>query len=154
MHNPFIIRAADPSDADQLSKLAFLSKSHWGYPKDWLDLWRADLTITPERLESAMGCVAEADGKIIGFWVREAVESERPTPGWLFVDPDHMGRGVARALWTALRKEAAARGIRHFVIEADPHAMPFYLALGAEKIGEKESAVIPGRGFPILRITI
>ncbi|MGZ2748174.1 GNAT family N-acetyltransferase [Burkholderia stagnalis] len=150
MHGSFIIRAAAPSDAAQLSKLAILSKSHWGDPKDWLDLWRADLTITPEMLESSMGCVAEADGAIIGFWVREAVESERPTPGWLFVHPDHMGRGIARAL----RKEAAARGIRYFVIEADPHAMPFYLALGAKKIGEKESAVIPGRFFPILRITI
>ncbi len=154
MDSPFIIRSTAPSDADQLSKLAFLSKAHWGYPKDWLEAWRADLTITPAMLDSTMGCIAEAGGAIIGFWVREPVESERPTPGWLFVHPDHMGRGVARALWTALRKEAAARGIRHVVIEADPHAMPFYLTLGAEKIGEKESAVIPGRFFPILRITI
>jgi len=40
------------------------------------------------------------------------------------------------------------------VIEADPNAVPFYLTLGAEKIGEKESSVVPGRFFPILRIMI
>ena len=65
-----------------------------------------------------------------------------------------MGRGVARALWEAVRAEAAARGIQSFVIEADPNAASFYLALGAEKIGEKESRAIPGRFFPILRITV
>lgn len=65
-----------------------------------------------------------------------------------------MGRGVARALWEEVRRESAARGIRSFVIEADPNAVPFYLTLGAEKIGEKESSVVPGRFFPILRITV
>ncbi len=40
------------------------------------------------------------------------------------------------------------------MIEADPNAVPFYLTLGAEKIGEKESSVVPGRFFPILRITV
>jgi ribosomal protein S18 acetylase RimI-like enzyme len=65
-----------------------------------------------------------------------------------------MGQGVARALWSELRKEAAARGIRSFVIEADPNAVPFYLSLGAEKIDEKESTVIPGRFFPILRVPV
>lgn len=82
------------------------------------------------------------------------MDSDEPTRGWLFVHPDHMGQGVARALWSELRKEAAARGIRSFVIEADPNAVPFYLALGAEKIGEKESTVIPGRLFPILRVPV
>ncbi len=65
-----------------------------------------------------------------------------------------MGQGVARALWESVRTEAAARGIKRFVIEADPNAAPFYLTLGAEKIGEKESSAIPGRFFPILRIMV
>jgi len=48
----------------------------------------------------------------------------------------------------------ARRGIRSFVIEADPNAVPFHLTLRAEKIGEKESGVLPGRYFPIVRIAI
>ncbi|WP_175747846.1 GNAT family N-acetyltransferase [Burkholderia ambifaria] len=150
----FVIRACRPSDADQLTKLAFLSKAHWGYPKEWLDLWQGDLTLTPEMIEGSIAYVAEAEEQIIGFWVRASMDSDEPTRGWLFVHPDHMGQGVARALWSELRKEAAARGIRSFVIEADPNAVPFYLSLGAEKIGEKESTVIPGRFFPILRVPV
>ncbi|MBR8335140.1 GNAT family N-acetyltransferase [Burkholderia ambifaria] len=150
----FVIRAGCPSDADQLTKLAFLSKAHWGYPKEWLDLWQGDLTVTPEMIEGSIAYVAEAEEQIIGFWVRASMDSNEPTRGWLFVHPDHMGQGVAHALWSELRKEAAARGIRSFVIEADPNAVPFYLSLGAEKIGEKESTVIPGRFFPILRVPV
>ncbi|WP_117148757.1 GNAT family N-acetyltransferase, partial [Klebsiella pneumoniae] len=68
--------------------------------------------------------------------------------------PDHMGKGVARALWSEVKKEAEARGIKRFVIEADPNAVPFYLSLGAEKIGEKESTLIPGRFFPIILLPV
>jgi len=154
MHTPFTIRATRPADADELTRLARVSKAHWGYPKDRLDLWQRDLTISQEAVEGSIGYVAESGEAIIGFWVRASTDSDRPTPGWLFVHPDHMGRGVARALWQEIRTEAAARGIKRFVIEADPHAVPFYLTLGAEKIGEKESGVVPGRFFPVLRITI
>ncbi|MEN2470322.1 GNAT family N-acetyltransferase [Burkholderia sp. GS2Y] len=154
MHRNFVIRAGRPSDADQLTKLAFLSKAHWGYPKEWLELWEADLTVTPDMIEDSIAFVAETEERIIGFWVRASTDSDKPTRGWLFIHPDHMGQGVARALWSELRKEAAARGIRSFVIEADPNAVSFYLALGAEKIGERESTVIPGRLFPILRVPV
>ena len=156
MHQRFVIRQARVAEADQLTKLVLLAKAHWGYPKEWLDLWRADLTITPEIIESAMAYVAECEEKIIGVWVQTLLDpgSDQPMPGWLFVHPDHMRQGVARALWQALRQEAAARHIGRFVIEADPNAVPFYLALGAQKIGAKESTVIPGRHIPILRIAI
>lgn len=154
MKNQFVIRTCSPSDAEQLTKLAFLSKAHWGYPKEWLDFWQDDLTITPELIEDSIAYIAEAEQQIIGFWVRAAIDSGEPTSGWLFVHPDHMGKGVARALWSEVKKEAEARGIKRFVIEADPNAVPFYLSLGAEKIGEKESTLIPGRFFPIILLPV
>lgn len=154
MDKLFTVRTACAADADELTRLAYLSKAHWGYPKEWLDVWQNDLTVSRETIEGAIGYVAESGESIIGFWIRTSLNSDRPTPGWLFVHPDHMGQGVARALWESVRTEAAARGIKSFVIEADPNAAPFYLTLGAEKIGEKESSAIPGRFFPILRIMV
>ncbi|QTO23336.1 hypothetical protein [Burkholderia seminalis] len=71
MYPQFVIRAGRPSDADQLTKLAFLSKAHWGYPKEWLDLWHADLTVTPGMIESSIVYVAETEEQIIGFWVKK-----------------------------------------------------------------------------------
>lgn len=55
MHTPFTVRAARTADADELTRLARISKAHWGYPKDWLDLWQGDLTITPETIEGSIG---------------------------------------------------------------------------------------------------
>lgn len=141
MHKLFTVRSARAADADELTRLARLSKAHWGYPKEWLDVWQNDLTISPETIEGAIGYVAESGESIIGFWIRASLNSDRPTPGWLFVHPDHMGQGVARALWESVRTEAAARGIKRFVIEADPNAAPFYLTLGAEKIGKRNRAL-------------
>ncbi|MBN3786596.1 GNAT family N-acetyltransferase [Burkholderia sp. Ac-20353] len=154
MQRQFSIRRAHPMDADRLTKLARLSKAHWGYPDDWLNIWQPELAVTPEMIVGAIGYVAESGEEIIGFWVRASLESDQPTPGWLFVHPDHMGQGIARALWYEVQKEAAARGIKSFVIEADPNAAAFYMKLGAEQIGERESTVIPGRSIPILRIPI
>ncbi|AJC22655.1 GNAT family N-acetyltransferase [Pandoraea pulmonicola] len=154
MQTQYTIRRAPPSDAARLTRLARASKAHWGYPKKWLDLWQADLVVTSETIRRAIGYVAEVGEEIIGFWVRMALDSELPTPGWLFIDPRYMGQGVARALWAEVRKEAAERGIESFVIEADPNAVGFYLGLGAERIDQKESSVIPGRIIPILRLPI
>jgi len=102
MRHPFTVRTARPADADELTRLARLSKAHWGYPNEWLDLWQSDLTISPGTIEASIGYVAESGKAIIGFWVRASSDSDRPTPGWLFVHPDHMGRGVARALWVEI----------------------------------------------------
>ncbi len=96
MLDPSTVLAARPADADELTRLARLSKAHWGYPNDSLDLWQSDLTISPETIEGSIGYVAESAKAIIGFWVRTSSDSDRPTPGWLFVHPDHMGRGVSR----------------------------------------------------------
>ncbi len=70
MHAPFTIRAARTADAEALTRLARISKVHWGYPKDWLDLWQRDLTIAPETIDGSIGYVAESREAIIGFWVR------------------------------------------------------------------------------------
>lgn len=154
MHSSYRIRPAIRTDADALTRLAFLSKAHWGYPQAWIDLWRDDLTVTPEIIDRSIAYVADIDGAIIGFWSRTPETSNEPTAGWLFVHPDHMGRGIAKALWHEVRREAAARGIHHFIIEADPHAVSFYESLGAEHLREKESSVIPGRMIPLLRLPV
>ena len=53
MHMLFTVRAARGADSDELTQLARLSKAHWGYPKEWLDLWQSDLTISPETIEGS-----------------------------------------------------------------------------------------------------
>jgi len=150
----YIIRPALPSEAETLSTLAFISKAYWGYPKEWLEAWKDELAVTPEMIQSSISFVAELDGQIVGFWCRAAADSLEPSEGRLFIHPDHIKQGLGRRLWDAVRESAANRGIRFFTFEADPNAAAFYIKMGAQKVGEKESTVVPGRMFPIVRFEI
>lgn len=66
------IRNAHPGDADALSDLAFRAKSHWGYPVEWMELWRPDLTLTAEYLGAHPGFVAVIAEAPVGFCALEA----------------------------------------------------------------------------------
>ena len=125
-----------------------------GYSKKWLESWRNELTVTPEMIKQSIAYVAKINEKIVGFWCRSAYQSEEPTPGMLFIHPDHIGKGLGQQLFEAVKNDAKKCGIKFFLIEADPNAVPFYLKLGFEKIGEKESKAISGRMIPILKLTL
>lgn len=72
----------------------------------------------------------------------------------LFVEPDAIGRGVGRRLFEHATAAAASLGFGRLTIDADPNAEPFYVAMGATRIGATPSGSIPGRMLPLLAITI
>ncbi len=49
-----------------------------------------------------------------------------------------------------MEHEAEALGYAVIFIGSDPHAEPFYLARGAERVG----SVLPGRMLPLLRFDV
>ncbi|HVR96820.1 MAG TPA: GNAT family N-acetyltransferase [Thermoanaerobaculia bacterium] len=134
------IRRAAIEDSDELTQLAHESKSHWGYPERWIELWRDDLTLDPELIAGNEYYLAEDDGQVLGcfglipgdpFWVLED----------FWVRPAAMGRGVGRALFEHARKVAAEAGATVVEIDADPNAEPFYLRMGARRVGEVRTEV-------------
>lgn len=148
------LRPGTPGEAALLSDLALRSKAHWGYDAAFLEACRDDLTLDAAMAGAAV--VAEADGMLIGFHLLLPEDGE-PDVGrleMLFVDPKVMGHGIGRLLvWDAVSR-AAARGWRALRLEADPHAEAFYLRLGARRVGEVPSAVVPGRVLPLLELDV
>ena len=138
------IRPADPGESDALGRLAREAKAVWGYSAVQLDRWRDDLAVSPASIRRSPTFVAEADGAVVGF-----VQISTDTSPWelehLWVGPRHMRRGVGRALLARAAEAAARAGERVLAIDADPHAEPFYLAVGARRIGEV-AAPIDGQG--------
>jgi GNAT superfamily N-acetyltransferase len=143
------LRPAEPAEAGPLSELAMASKAYWGYDREFLDACRAELTLSPDDVDPARVTVAEFDGRVLGFAVVAGGPPEVEL-AMLFVDPGHIGNGVGRALWTAAVDTAAALGAETVTIVSDPQAEPFYLAMGATRIGEVESGSIPDRKLPLL----
>ncbi len=59
----------------------------------------------------------------------------------LWILPERIGQGIGRALFQHAVERAAARGATSLTIEADPHAEPFYLHMGATRVGAVTSEV-------------
>jgi predicted N-acetyltransferase YhbS len=148
------IRPATPEDAKALTAITFRSKASWGYPESWINQWRDELTVTPKMLNEWLSFVAELKGQIVGFWSRSAIQTDEVSPGFLFIDPDHFGKGVAMKLWHEMKSALINEGVRHFTVEADPNAVAFYEKIGGIVIGEKDSLTIKGRKLPLIKIQL
>ena len=64
----FLIRPIGIPDIPIINEIGFASKSHWNYPKEYMDIWKDELTITPENLPYKMIYCGIWDEEIIGFY--------------------------------------------------------------------------------------
>jgi GNAT superfamily N-acetyltransferase len=113
------LRPGRREEAGLLSDLALRSKGHWGYDQAFLDACRAELTLTPEDVLAHRVTVAEREGQVVGFYALVGT----PPVGILedlFVEPDHIGTGVGRALWSHAMVTAGTLGFERITLEADP----------------------------------
>ena len=114
----------------------------------------AELEVTASELESSPAFVAERDGGLLAYYLLrtgkedpDAIELES-----LFVEPDAIGEGIGEVLLEHARREASRAGYRWLLIASDPHAVGFYRAAGAQRIGARPSLSFPGRELPLLRL--
>lgn len=136
------------TDARALSDLALRSKGYWGYDADFLEACRSELTLRPDQARRTTVAVDRA-GRPVGFCTLEG-EPPHGEVGMLFVEPDRIGTGVGRLLWSDMARRAEEIGFQSLQIEADPGAAPFYEAMGATVVGSRPSGSVPGRHLPLL----
>lgn len=150
-----LIRRAVEDEAGALSAIALAAKAYWPYTAAQLAAWRDDLRISAELIASSPTYVAELDGEIGGFY--SLVQEDQ---AWnlehLWVAPDHMRRGIGRALLSHAMEVAARSGAASLAIDADPYAEPFYIACGARRVGAIAAPIEgqPGRERPQLLLVI
>ena len=129
------IRKATSDEAEALTTLAHQAKRYWNYPAEWIDYWKAELTITPEFIRDHEVFVAVFDQAIAGccaLVISEALaEIEH-----MWIDPKQMGNGIGRALFEHAQQRALDLGFNVLELSADPNAEGFYKRMGAERIGE------------------
>jgi len=147
------IRRAHPKEADALSALAYRSKAHWGYDADFLGRVRDAMTLSPDDVERHEVWLAEsATGAPIGY--HRVIPGDPAELEDLWVERSAIGSGVGRRLFTHAVSVARKGGATALEIDSEPHAVGFYERMGAVRIGETPSTLIPGRVFPRMRLTI
>lgn len=151
MRAPFRLRPARPGESADLSELMLRSKAHWGYGPEFMAKCVKALTFTPERIDSGTIMAAQCDRTDDLFGVCEIIAvGKHASLEKLFVDPGVMGLGVGRALFEWAVETAGQAGCESMVIESDPDAEAFYECMGAKRVGEAPSEIIPGRMLPML----
>lgn len=145
------LRSARAGEAAALSALALRSKAHWGYPMDFLEAVRPELTLSDDELDGVT--VAVVDDAVAGF-ARLRVDGDHGELEHLWVDEPWIGRGVGGRLLKAVLAEARTCGARVIGIDADPGAEPFYAHHGAVTVSRVPSGSIPGRRLPRMEIAL
>ncbi|MEM7359924.1 MAG: GNAT family N-acetyltransferase [Pseudomonadota bacterium] len=139
-----------------LTKLALDSKAVWGYSPEFMAACRAELTVDETKLSDTrfQYWVSEDKQEILGFYALEKQSDTTFELEALFVTPGSIGKGVGRALLEHAKAQAASEGATTLTIQGDPNAEKFYRAAGAQRVGELESASIPGRFLPLFELRI
>jgi predicted N-acetyltransferase YhbS len=147
------VRNATPDDAPRVSFLARVAKAHWGYPDHWLDVWSDELTITGAYLTEHRGYVAVRGNEIVGVCVL-ADRREHWTLEHVWVQPELHRQGVGRTLVRHAVTVAQALRPGRVEVTADPHAAPFYMSLGARRVGVVAAPMpgAPDRTLPVLEL--
>lgn len=149
------VRHARSDESPQLTQLAHLAKRHWGYPPEWMDLWKDDLTITPEYIERHDAFVAEIDDEVVGVCVLEQ-HGDRGRLEHVWIHPMHQRKHIGRSLVETALETAKKAHIHRVEVLSDPFAEPFYLHLGAQKVAD-QPAPMPGahdRALPLLEFRL
>lgn len=146
-------RRARPDEAATITGLVLRSKRHWGYSDAFFGAMTPVMTFTRADLERPNDHVEvlAAGDRLLGV-IRLQRRTELAFLDDLWVDPPVMGRGLGRRLFERAAEIARGWGKGVMEWESDPFAEPFYLHLGAERVGMSPSATIPGRAIPLMRI--
>ncbi|PIC01414.1 GNAT family N-acetyltransferase [Caulobacter sp. X] len=147
------IRLARPEEADRLTRLAMTAKASWGYDEAFMAMCRAELTLTPEKMNAWTIWVAECVGEIVGMIALASKGLSGEVEDFM-VDPDFQGRGLGAALMGALLDECRARGLQTIGLDADPNAEGIYQRLGLTTVGQSPSRSIPGRMLPRMVLAV
>ena len=142
-------RKAEISDITVLNRVSVTSKRHWGYPEEWIENWKEDLTLTANDLNSQETLVMDFKRRIIGFCSIKD-NGDRYEVIHLWILPEFIGKGYGKILL----KET----LTLFVLEdkpiwvlADPNAESFYNKQGFITL-EKVESFPKGRYLPLMKM--
>ena len=148
------IDRAKPEQAERLSQIALAAKRHWGYPNRWMELWKPQLTFSPEYFEEHESWVAAIDHLPAGFYTL----LEKDGNAWLenlWVSPEFIGKGAGKRLFSHALELSRQRGFEILRLEADPNAVGFYEKMGMERFSEQRSEIDgEPRILPIMEIRL
>ena len=141
-------RRVHDSEAPHLTAIAFAAKRHWQYPEAWIELWSDELTVTREYILTNPVFGAVSGGSLAGWYALDCREKDWELD-YFWVLPEKMGCGVGTAMMQHAKGLFYSSQAETLSVISDPHAEPFYLKMGFQKVGTHPSTP-KGRILPML----
>ncbi len=148
------IRPAQPEEAATITNLVLRSKAHWGYDAAFMEAHRGPLSVTTAYLTDHPAYVLTYQERIRGFYSLVAHSDILVELDFLFIDPGAIRLGYGRQLFAHAVETALRLGYQTLELTSDPNAEGFYLAMGARRVGDQASTIIPGRSLPLFRYNL
>jgi ribosomal protein S18 acetylase RimI-like enzyme len=139
----FVVRQANADDFEVVSDLYRRSSLSNERDREVLLANPEVLVFEDVSIREGRTRVAVDNGRVVGFATTRVV-GEIAELDDLFVDPDWMRQGVARALVRDAVAVAKTRGITRIEVTANPHALEFYNSVGFVTDGIRETRFAPG----------
>lgn len=146
------IRPALLSDSVMLTAVSFASKQYWNYPEKYFEIWKDELTITPDYIRKNIVYIAEENQQVIGyfslveiekdFWAGKVFVNKGFWLEHIFIKPKYIGQGIGSKLIAVLKEKCKEMKIDKIHIFSDPNAKGFYDKLGAHYLGESPSSIV------------
>ena len=145
------IKEASPEDASLFSDIAWQSKKYWGYPFEWMELWKKELTVSPDMIRKSHSYKALLDGRTVGYAIITD-NGNMYEVDHCFVLPQFIGKGCGCTLLEFILSQPIYFNTK-FQLIADPNAVGFYEMFGFKTIGQIESQP-RGRTLPLMQLVI
>lgn len=93
------IKLATETDLEIINHILRLSKSYWGYDKQFMDRFMNEFRITPEHLHQSKTYLFYVDEKLAGYFGFILTNDGQLELDNFFLYPDYIGKGLGRRLW-------------------------------------------------------
>jgi maltose O-acetyltransferase len=159
----YTICKASVSDSPILTSIAYEAKRTWNYPDHYFEVWKNELTISEEYIQTNIVYLIEFKDIKAGFYSLVFNPADQffgevfVEQGWwldhMFIVPQYQKQGIGSFCMEHLKTICSEMGISVIRIFVDPYAAGFYKKMGAVKIRSSESS-IPGREIPVYGIDL
>lgn len=155
----FVLVCANKSDIKAINELMRKSKSYWGYDEEFINKFMRHFQVTPASFDKSITKLLydkqdTGSQNLVGFYSLCADPNNHFELVDFFVHPNFIGKGFGKKLWIYLLETIHKLGKQEFIVWSDPFAEGFYEKMGCEKIGTRESPMMPGRHPAVFKYSL
>lgn len=154
MQSSLVYEKATAKDHSLLTDIVYLSKKHWKYTDEQMNLWKDELTIDEGYIQLHPVYKVFYNKVLIGFYaLKYDNEEDCYEIEHLWFTPENINKGFGRQVFRKIIEQLSFLKQHRCILTAEPNAKGFYKKMNGNIIKTFESK-IPGRMLDVYEFKI